>query len=78
MENKERPKHQALSRDTGPDMNADGELAWEVSENNDVEYVNEVDGSTLVMRVRIRITLGVCQRLKNSPGNLRQSRKLKK
>lgn len=69
---KERPKRQALSRDAEPDMNADGEAACEVSENNDVEYVNEVNGSTKVMGVRKRITLGVCQRLKNYTGNFRK------
>lgn len=40
MENKERPKCQKLSRDAGPDMNADGEPACEVSENKDPEYIN--------------------------------------
>ncbi len=57
MESKDRPKRQALSRDAGRDMNADGEAACE---NNDVGYVNEVNGSTKVMGVRKRTTLGVC------------------
>jgi len=40
MENKERPKCQKRSQDAGPVMNADGEPACEVSENNDPEYIN--------------------------------------
>lgn len=40
MENIERPKCQKLSRDAGPDMNADGEPACEVSESKDPEYIN--------------------------------------
>ncbi len=69
MESKDRPKRQALSRDAGRDMNADGEAACE---NNDVGYVNEVNGSTKVMGVRKRTTLGVCQWLKYCTGDFRK------
>lgn len=60
VENKERPKCQKLSWDAGPDMNADGKPACEVSENKDAEYINEVNESTEVMGVRKGITHCQC------------------
>lgn len=37
-------------------MNADGKQACEVSENEDAQYINEVNESTEVMGVRKGIT----------------------